>query len=430
MDGGGCIYEGENVQKAFVTHYENFLGVKGDISLTPTPDLFQKRLDSGVANLMIRPMTDEEVRKAMFKEASIDEERFLKQKSKVEWLAEGDNNTVFFHNSLKSRNHRSRIDVIMDGGGCIYEGENVQKAFVTHYENFLGVKGDISLTPTPDLFQKRLDSGVANLMIRPMTDEEVRKAMFKEASIDEERFLKQKSKVEWLAEGDNNTVFFHNSLKSRNHRSRIDVIMDGGGCIYEGENVQKAFVTHYENFLGVKGDISLTPTPDLFQKRLDSGVANLMIRPMTDEEVRKAMFKEASIDEERFLKQKSKVEWLAEGDNNTVFFHNSLKSRNHRSRIDVIMDGGGCIYEGENVQKAFVTHYENFLGVKGDISLTPTPDLFQKRLDSGVANLMIRPMTDEELPLAQYFTCTYSILDISIPVSFHACYGDSYVDAV
>ncbi|KAK1421819.1 hypothetical protein QVD17_24472 [Tagetes erecta] len=52
-------------------------------------------------------------------------------------------------------------------------------------------------------------------------------------------------------------------------------------------------------------------------------------------------FKEASLDEELFLKQKSKVEWLAAGDNNTRFFHNSLKSRTHRSRIDIIMDGGG-----------------------------------------------------------------------------------------
>ncbi|KAK1424404.1 hypothetical protein QVD17_19733 [Tagetes erecta] len=94
--------------------------------------------------------------------------------------------------------------------------------------------------------------------------------------------------------------------------------------------------------------------------------------------------------------KKSKVEWLAEGDNNTAFFHNSLKSRNHRSRIDVIMDGGGIIYEGENVHKAFVKHYENFLGVKGDISLTPTPELFQNRLESGVANSMVRPISDEE----------------------------------
>ncbi|KAK1406320.1 hypothetical protein QVD17_41614 [Tagetes erecta] len=60
------------------------------------------------------------------------------------------------------------------------------------------------------------------------------------------------------------------------------------------------------------------------------------------------------------------------------------------------MDGGGIIYEGEDVQKAFVTHYENFLGVKGDISLTPTPDLFQNRLETGVTNNMVRPISDEE----------------------------------
>ncbi|KAK1407759.1 hypothetical protein QVD17_39385 [Tagetes erecta] len=66
--------------------------------------------------------------------------------------------------------------------------------------------------------------------------------------------------------------------------------MDGGGIIYEGENVQKAFVTHYENFLRVNGDISLAPTSELFQNRLDTRVANNMVRPISDEEVRKAMF--------------------------------------------------------------------------------------------------------------------------------------------
>ncbi|KAK1441019.1 hypothetical protein QVD17_06855 [Tagetes erecta] len=100
-------------------------------------------------------------------------------------------------------------------------------------------------------------------------------------------------------------------------------------------------------------------------------------------------FKEVSLDEERYLKQKSKVDWLAEGDNNTAFFHNSLKYRNHRSRIDVIMDGGGTIYEGDNVQLAFVKHYENFLGVEGDITLVPTPELFHYRLDEGIATNMI-----------------------------------------
>ncbi|KAK1441021.1 hypothetical protein QVD17_06857 [Tagetes erecta] len=38
------------------------------------------------------------------------------------------------------------------------------------------------------------------------------------------------------------------------------------------------------------------------------------------------------------------------------------------------MDGGGTIYEGDNVQLAFVKHYENFLGVEGDTTLVPTPE--------------------------------------------------------
>ncbi|KAK1406254.1 hypothetical protein QVD17_41545 [Tagetes erecta] len=52
---------------------------------------------------------------------------------------------------------------------------------------------------------------------------------------------------------------------------------------------------------------------------------------------------ESSMDEERFLKQKSKVNWLATG--------------------------------GE-VPKAFVNHYEEFLGCEGVTGRLPTPDLF------------------------------------------------------
>ncbi|KAK1407951.1 hypothetical protein QVD17_39579 [Tagetes erecta] len=40
-------------------------------------------------------------------------------------------------------------------------------------------------------------------------------------------------------------------------------------------------------------------------------------------------FNQASLDEERFLKQKAKIHWLAVGDANNSFFHNSLKCKNH-----------------------------------------------------------------------------------------------------
>ncbi|XP_021991446.1 uncharacterized protein LOC110888219 [Helianthus annuus] len=114
--------------------------------------------------------------------------------------------------------------------------------------------------------------------------------LFQEACLDEERFLKQKSKVDWLMAGDANTAFFHMSLKCRNHISRIDVISDSRGTMFEGVNVPKAFVNHYENFLGCKGGVSLCPAPDLFTKTLSHGVATNMVHQVTTEEIKKAMF--------------------------------------------------------------------------------------------------------------------------------------------
>ncbi|GJS50788.1 hypothetical protein Tco_0624150 [Tanacetum coccineum] len=44
-------------------------------------------------------------------------------------------------------------------------------------------------------------------------------------------------------------------------------------------------------------------------------------------------YREVALDEEKVLKQKSKVNWLKEGDLNTAYFHNLLKGRKNKSRI-------------------------------------------------------------------------------------------------
>ncbi|XP_021975026.1 uncharacterized protein LOC110870132 [Helianthus annuus] len=87
-----------------------------------------------------------------------------------------------------------------------------------------------------------------------------------------------------------NTAFFHSSLKARNHISRINAIKDSSGDMYEGEDVPKALVQHYEKFLGCRGDIGSSPKADLFSNTLTSEIANPMVRQVTADEVRKAMF--------------------------------------------------------------------------------------------------------------------------------------------
>ena len=54
------------------------------------------------------------------------------------------------------------------------------------------------------------------------------------------------------------------------------------------------------------------------------------------------IFHDLASAEEGFLKQKSRVQWLKLGDQNTSFFHKSVKARNARSRIKVLTSGNGC----------------------------------------------------------------------------------------
>nr|GEV15728.1 hypothetical protein [Tanacetum cinerariifolium] len=73
---------------------------------------------------------------------------------------------------------------------------------------------------------------------------------------------------------------------------------------------------------------------DEVQKALDKNPNDSNLHE--EEAVYVRAFTEAKLDEERFLKQKAKIEWLEVGDSNSVFFHKSVKSRNQRSRIEVI----------------------------------------------------------------------------------------------
>ncbi|KAK1431856.1 hypothetical protein QVD17_08598 [Tagetes erecta] len=115
-------------------------------------------------------------------------------------------------------------------------------------------------------------------------------ASFKVASLDEERFLKHKLKVHWLAEGDANTKYFHNTLKCRNHRARIDVITDSNGILHEGKAVPKAFVDHYVGFLGKEEAFIIPITQELFDVRIDQAMSVDMIREVTLDEIKRTIF--------------------------------------------------------------------------------------------------------------------------------------------
>ncbi|GJT13945.1 RNA-directed DNA polymerase, eukaryota, reverse transcriptase zinc-binding domain protein [Tanacetum coccineum] len=125
---------------------------------------------------------------------------------------------------------------------------------------------------------------------------------YKEAARDEEMVLRQKTKIQWLKDGDQNSAYFHNSLKGRMFRSRIEVVYDSEGHKYEGDYIAPKFVDHFSKFLGTEDEVFPIEDPDsLFINKLDAQCVDYMVRPVLDDEIKFSMFsieddKAASLD--------------------------------------------------------------------------------------------------------------------------------------
>nr|GEU52723.1 hypothetical protein [Tanacetum cinerariifolium] len=136
--------------------------------------------------------------------------------------------------------------------------------------------------------QQDLDVDPTNQDLRDEEDVYVR--AFTEALIMEERFLKQKAKIEWLKVGDYNSAYFHKSVRGRTSRNRIDVVTDFGGDLVTSDGVPAAFVSHYEAFLGQPSITSPFDSNNLFLNILTSNQAFDMIKHVTAQEVKEAIF--------------------------------------------------------------------------------------------------------------------------------------------
>ncbi|GJU30304.1 sodium/hydrogen exchanger 6 [Tanacetum coccineum] len=111
-----------------------------------------------------------------------------------------------------------------------------------------------------------------------------------EASLDEERFLRQQSKIEWLNAGDSNMAYFHKIVKSKCAHNRIKMVWDSSNVLHEGNVVVSAFVSHYEQFLGLEGTITPLDDHRLFSRVLSNHKAEFMVSEVSASEIKGALF--------------------------------------------------------------------------------------------------------------------------------------------
>ncbi|GJY18161.1 zinc knuckle CX2CX4HX4C containing protein [Tanacetum coccineum] len=145
-----------------------------------------------------------------------------------------------------------------------------------------------SLRSKLDSIQSLLDADPFNANLREAEASCV--VEFNQAALMEERFLKQKAKINWLKEGDSNSAYFHKTVKSRVSRSRIDTITNAEGLVFVNEAVPNIFVSHYEMFLGLAGETQGFNDSNLFKTCLNEQVATNMVRNVTPQEVKEALF--------------------------------------------------------------------------------------------------------------------------------------------
>ncbi|XP_071727934.1 uncharacterized protein [Rutidosis leptorrhynchoides] len=147
-----------------------------------------------------------------------------------------------------------------------------------------------------DLIRRELDD-IQSLLDKNPECQDTRKQesvtlkKYNEAIYEEECFLKQKSKVEWLRAGDSNTKYFHNVVKGRNHRSKIHAIENQDGMLVEGRDVCNVVLEHYKKKFGKQDTCSpILDTSSLFVNHVSNQKATEMVSVVSTEEIKSAMF--------------------------------------------------------------------------------------------------------------------------------------------
>ncbi|XP_074298734.1 uncharacterized protein LOC141629661 [Silene latifolia] len=80
------------------------------------------------------------------------------------------------------------------------------------------------------------------------------------------------------------------------------------------------------------------------QKKLHADPANPLLQ--MEEKVAACTFKEMDEARSEFLAQKAKAHWFQSGDDNTQFFHSSLKARRAQNKVLQIRDKNGVVHRG------------------------------------------------------------------------------------
>lgn len=118
--------------------------------------------------------------------------------------------------------------------------------------------------------------------------------------------------------------------------------------------------------------------------------------------LQEALLADLTAVEESFLKQKSRINWLNEGDLNTNFFHRVIKGRQSKMGISSLIKVDGTIIStAVEFITEFVTFFQKFLGSTDNACTGGSDELFHSphlsSLSTSMQDDIVKEVTDEEI---------------------------------
>jgi hypothetical protein len=107
----------------------------------------------------------------------------------------------------------------------------------------------------------------------------------------EEIMARQRSRVEWLREGDRNTAFFHARASARRRTNKIDRLYSADGSICETQGEIKSMIHRfYEDLFSSEMCTSSESVLNAIPSKVTADMNDDLCKPYTEEEIRDALF--------------------------------------------------------------------------------------------------------------------------------------------
>ncbi|XVE56937.1 hypothetical protein DITRI_Ditri04bG0050900 [Diplodiscus trichospermus] len=140
---------------------------------------------------------------------------------------------------------------------------------------------------------------VENLNRQPSADDDIQneKSLSKELHdhlAAEESFYRQKSRVNWLQEGDSNTKYFHRMTTAKHKQNTISILYDSEGKMLNSfVEISSEAVTYFQRLIRTKDDKVESAKPDILLELLtpfSKEACDEMSLPISAEEVKQTLF--------------------------------------------------------------------------------------------------------------------------------------------